>query len=650
MRGLGHRDAILRVLACLFSALALQAAAFLGGAAASAARLRVQPLHPAVRLHGARSPFKVPDSAAHGVVPRAGAHATRFASRGAEPCTETCAGPLLYWGGQVMRRVKVYLIQWEPPEPAKNGQALTKFEKLEPSYSPQVETFLRGVAADGANHLLTNVFSVDDLYGEPEAGRSGEYSSEFGQALLDTHVYPAVEPLSCPTQTEAEHEEQPCISDSEKAPQLAEEVARFVTEKGLPTGLGAIYFVLTPHDVNSCAGGEGASAQCNTNAYCAYHSQLTVEPKTINEKVIIYANMPYDDVSGCNTPDQPHGSPADDEIDVLSHEFNEAVTDPTGQSWFDVGGNEVGDKCTYPFFSPLVDFYPAADAYGALIGGTRTAEYEEVVFEGQTFLVLKTPGNSYNQLIDGGTYLLQREWSNAAEGCVARAPVPVPSFGSYPSSPVSGSPVSFNGSGSSTAGHITGYEWSFGDGSGSTGGAQPQHTYGAPGTYTVTLTVHNDSGASATASHQVAVGSPPAPEVRTTSVTTTQTVNVPVEASISRYTPSALAKLLGLPRSGATLSGLGTIMLGHAECPPACGVQVRLIAAVRKGKHVRRLQIGFLKETIAKKGTGSIALRLTGKGKALLRKRHRLTVELVVSVEERSGADWTIERRLTLRR
>jgi PKD repeat protein len=68
-----------------------------------------------------------------------------------------------------------------------------------------------------------------------------------------------------------------------------------------------------------------------------------------------------------------------------------------------------------------------------------------------------------------------------------------------------GSAISFDGSGSANpAGGALTYAWDFGDGhTGS--GATPTHVYADDGSYTVTLTVRNATGASHTASTQVAV-------------------------------------------------------------------------------------------------------------------------------------------------
>ena len=54
--------------------------------------------------------------------------------------------------------------------------------------------------------------------------------------------------------------------------------------------------------------------------------------------------------------------------------------------------------------------------------------------------------------------------------------------------------ITFDGSGSSDDGTIVEYAWDFGDGTAMGMGVNPVHTYGAAGTYTVTLTVTDDGG------------------------------------------------------------------------------------------------------------------------------------------------------------
>lgn len=70
--------------------------------------------------------------------------------------------------------------------------------------------------------------------------------------------------------------------------------------------------------------------------------------------------------------------------------------------------------------------------------------------------------------------------------------------------------VTFAGTGNDVDGSIAAYSWNFGDGSTSTE-QNPTHVYTANGTYTVTLTVSDNKGATGEISHPVTVTAAPAP-------------------------------------------------------------------------------------------------------------------------------------------
>ncbi len=70
--------------------------------------------------------------------------------------------------------------------------------------------------------------------------------------------------------------------------------------------------------------------------------------------------------------------------------------------------------------------------------------------------------------------------------------------------------VAFVGSGTDPDGTVTSYSWAFGDGLGSTQ-QSPTHTYSTAGTYTATLTVRDDAGATASKSIQITVQPPNQP-------------------------------------------------------------------------------------------------------------------------------------------
>jgi PKD repeat protein len=87
--------------------------------------------------------------------------------------------------------------------------------------------------------------------------------------------------------------------------------------------------------------------------------------------------------------------------------------------------------------------------------------------------------------------------------------LPSASFSFSPSPGTAGAAVSFNGAASRDPdGAITGYTWRFGDGAVASGVA-PSHAYAAPGSYTVTLTVTDSAGQSASSTQTVPVKAPP---------------------------------------------------------------------------------------------------------------------------------------------
>ena len=144
---------------------------------------------------------------------------------------------------------------------------------------------------------------------------------------------------------------------------IVSEVCKVVTASGQPDPT-AIYAVMTSNFPN------GAN-------YCAWHSSGSCSGQTIQ---VIYHPNPAA-VQGCSTGVYPNNNPqADSTANTLSHEIFETITDPRGSAWYDQNGQEIGDKCAWTF-SPV-------------------------------------PGQNYTNTVAGLNYYIQREWSNAASGCV----------------------------------------------------------------------------------------------------------------------------------------------------------------------------------------------------------------------------------------
>jgi PKD repeat protein len=389
----------------------------------------------------------------------------------ASPQAPLAASNLTYHGGPVMHTNRTHTIYWEP-----SGFSTTS------TYKSLINKYLADVAADSGKH--SNVYASDVQY--TDGSGNAAYNSTFAGSIVATDPYPA---SGC---TDTVAGTSVCLSDA----QIQAEVDHVVAAKGLPRGLGDLYLVMTPQGVGSCFGSGPSS--CAYTDYCAYHSDFD-----FGAGETLYANQPYAGNPNCDSGEQPNGDVADSTINLISHEHNEAITDPLGTAWWDSSGNENGDKCAWNF--------------GTALGGSN--------------------GSQHNQLINSGHYYLQQEWSNASHGCVLTMTnhAPIASFTSSPSSPATGQSVSFDGSASSDSdGTVTSYSWTFGDGT--TGsGAKPTHSYATAASYTVKLTVTDNDGATGSVTHTITVGG---------------SSNVPPSASFT-FTP-------GSPTTGQSVALDGT--------------------------------------------------------------------------------------------
>jgi len=361
-------------------------------------------------------------------------------------------GNLVNHGGPVMPNTDVYAVYWDP-----SGAAFSS------GYKQLVDNYFQNVAADSGT--TSNVFSAVNQYGT-------SYNAAYKGEIDDTQPYPANPGGDCAAQTQ-------CFSDA----QLQAEVKRLIANPPagmmLPTGDSTIYFVMTPKGVNSCF--NDGSGSCSWNSYCAYHSSSGWNNASGSPSDVLYANMPYADVSGCTTPSNPNGSDADPLIDVLSHEHIEAITDPNGTAWWDSSGNEIGDKCAW--------------TWGPSLGSTAFGSYDQQI---GTIGGAGT-GKAF------GTYQMQEEWSNQTSSCVPNvAPPDDPSTASFTAAETSTRTMTFTSSWSDADSTPSSYSWNFGDRSSSTQ-TNPVHTYRKKGTYTVSLTITFQDGTKASYSHSVSV-------------------------------------------------------------------------------------------------------------------------------------------------
>jgi hypothetical protein len=253
------------------------------------------------------------------------------------------------------------------------------------SYKSVITGYLDNVAKMSGQKQ--NVFSVLDEY----SGTNGQiqYNVQVGPVVNDTNPLPAngctLESLDTTGIYADGSGYSACIDDN----QVENEVEAVRTAQSLPADLTHIYVLYLPKGVESCffAGPTAFDNVCTINhfptaAYCAYHS--------FDNESAVYANLVYPIYQSpvgftCGSDarfpaiESPNGNPdADTEVSPTSHEISEAITDPDTQTgWYDAAGNEIGDDCAY--------------VYGSTNG---------------------PKGAYFNQVINGGHYLTQLEFSN----------------------------------------------------------------------------------------------------------------------------------------------------------------------------------------------------------------------------------------------
>ena len=235
--------------------------------------------------------------------------------------------------------------------------------KFDASYESLINRYFTDVAHDSG--LTSNVYSVATQYSDGTGPI--EYQSTFGGSYVDHDPLPA---SGC---KDGQHS--PCLTDK----QLQTEIQHVLKANGWHGGTGNIFFLMTPNGVGSCVDSFGA--QCSSNYFCAYHSSFTDS----NNEPVIYADEPYEGehrLSDLRSGSSPNSDDADTTINTISHEQNEAITDPFDTLGWLVANDQIGTR-------------------GPTSVPGRSARRREA------------ESTEYNQVINGDHYWLQQEWSNA---------------------------------------------------------------------------------------------------------------------------------------------------------------------------------------------------------------------------------------------
>jgi hypothetical protein len=368
---------------------------------------------------------------------------------------------LPYGGGPVMHANRTHLIFWRPA-----GSSLV----YDPGYQAQAEAFLSRVARD--SRKPTNVYGLSGQY--RDAGGAAAYNSTYGGAVETTDPLPenrCIEPLGPPLGHGPGWGV--CLKDF----QLEQEIAHVVAADRLPNTSRDLFILMLPNGFGTCQdfgpdncalGGPDVSG-----SFCGYHSSDA-------DQTLLYAVIPYNAiVDHCQSGNpRPNASTADPALSTLSHEHNEAVTDPLGNAYIDSQFNEDGDLCI--------------QQYGRPLGGSGSG--------------------AYNQVIGGHPYFLQEEWSNQNGGCRQRPDPDSVSF-SLPRSARVRVSLKLTARAHAAHGSITAENWFFGDGRAGRGRVVT-HAFSRAGTFRVVLRITDSAGNWTFATHTIKVTKSPARDKR----------------------------------------------------------------------------------------------------------------------------------------
>src|SRR5262249_35724716 len=153
--------------------------------------------------------------------------------------------------------------------------------------------------------------------------------------------------------------------------------------------------------VNSCM----QAQSCADNSFCGYHSSFSDHGNTVlyaDIPTLLAADAPKEcQHDGNSLVQEPNGDQIGDvAIKYMSHEDNEAITDPLLNAWYNAAtGNEISDTCNASSSTLNLAKESDPNAFEPTLGGSASS------------------GTLFDQLINGDEYYTQSVWSNGALDC-----------------------------------------------------------------------------------------------------------------------------------------------------------------------------------------------------------------------------------------
>ncbi len=196
-------------------------------------------------------------------------------------------------GNPVLHGTGVYAIYWDPDD------------EYWSEWQDVIDNYFQ--AAGAASGSLASVFAVDEQYTD-KSNRPASYAQTFKGAYTYTHAYPASgcvdpNPFEVKDQIPLEHGGTPtavCLTSA----QMASAMEAVIADYKLPTGLGDVYYLLTPPGVTVCLDGGKATGHCSDfqegneesyeHSFCSYHTDINPGGlPTGAANTVVYAVIPW---------------------------------------------------------------------------------------------------------------------------------------------------------------------------------------------------------------------------------------------------------------------------------------------------------------------------------------------------------------------
>jgi hypothetical protein len=211
-------------------------------------------------------------------------------------------------GAPVLPSNRTYAIYWDPTD------------SYHGDWQGVIDNFFHNLGA--ASGSRASVYAVDAQYTDA-ANQHADYASTFTGAYTDTDPYPTSgkctdpHPLEGKTYPEEEPAAITCITNA----QIETELKLFIVDHKLPTGMGTIFYLLTPPGVTVCLNKGGPTGRCSDyeqptrivgetqlekeekekeekesyeQSFCSYHSDINPgNPINGGPSTILYAAIPW---------------------------------------------------------------------------------------------------------------------------------------------------------------------------------------------------------------------------------------------------------------------------------------------------------------------------------------------------------------------